>query len=187
MKQKLAIFDLDGTLFDTNHVNYESYKEALKRFHIAMPIDYEMYCENWNGRSYKAFLLEVIKNNNELIEKVHNAKMELYEKNLDKARENKDLFAIIEGIKETYYIAIVTTASKKNANQIVKYFHKEKYFDRVITKEEVIKVKPDIEGFVKAMNEFNVAKEDTIIFEDSIDGITAARNCGAKVFIVDRF
>ena len=187
MKQKLAIFDLDGTLFDTNHVNYESYKEALEKFHIAMPIEYEVYCKNWNGRSYKDFLPEVIKNNNEIIEKVHDTKVELYEKKLDKARENKDLFAIIEGIKEKYYIVIVTTASKKNANQIVKYFHKEKYFDKIITKEEVTKVKPDIEGFVKAMKEFNIARENTIIFEDSIDGITASRKCGAKVFIVDRF
>ena len=30
-KNQLAIFDLDGTLYDTKEVNYRSYLEALKK------------------------------------------------------------------------------------------------------------------------------------------------------------
>ena len=31
MKNRLAIFDLDGTLFDTRKVNYQAYKYALDK------------------------------------------------------------------------------------------------------------------------------------------------------------
>lgn len=33
-KDYLAIFDLDGTLFDTGEVNYVSYREALRPYGI---------------------------------------------------------------------------------------------------------------------------------------------------------
>ena len=38
---KLAIFDMDGTLFNTNDVNYYSYKEALEKYNVSL--DYNHY------------------------------------------------------------------------------------------------------------------------------------------------
>ena len=185
MKEKLAIFDLDGTLFDTNFVNYYSYKEALEYFDINTMIEYNEYKE-WNGKSYKEFLPQLV-NDKELIEKVHDKKVELYEKNLNKARANEHLFNIIEGIKDSYNIALVTTASRKNTLQIVEYFGKTKLFDLIITKEDVKKIKPNPEGFIKAMEYFKTDSKDTIIFEDSQVGISAARESRAVVFTVNKF
>ena len=34
LKNKLAIFDLDGTLFDTKDVNYNAYQNAIKMVEI---------------------------------------------------------------------------------------------------------------------------------------------------------
>lgn len=187
VKQKLAIFDLDGTLFDTSLVNYYSYKEALEMYNIKMTANFEEYVQNWNGKSYKDFLPDIIVDNFELVEEVHNTKIKLYEKNLDKAKVNNNLFSIIEKIKDDYYISLVTTASKCNTEQIIKYFNKEKLFDYIITKEDVINTKPDSEGFEKVMKKFNIKSENTTIFEDSDVGIIAARKTGANVFIVDRF
>ena len=187
MKQKLAIFDLDGTLFDTSLVNYYSYKEALEKYNIKMSENYEEYMQKWDGMSYKNFLPEIINNDSELIEKVHNMKIKLYEKNLDKARVNNNLFSIIEKIRDDYYITVVTTASKRNTEQIIKYFNKQEMFDYIITKEDVVHVKPDSEGFEKMMQKFNIKSENTTIFEDSDVGVMAARKTGANVFIVDKF
>lgn len=35
-KEYLALFDLDGTLFDTSEVNYFAYKDALEPFGIKL-------------------------------------------------------------------------------------------------------------------------------------------------------
>lgn len=182
--KKLAIFDLDGTLFNTNDVNYFAYSDALKE--QGYELNYDYYCKYCNGRHYRIFLPEIIDKPN-VIEIVHNRKKELYSEYLGKAIINTHLFNIINNLKKDYHIALVTTASKKNTYDILEYFDKLNLFDYIITHEDVEKVKPNPEGFLKAMNHFGTNKEDTIIFEDSKVGIQAARQTGASVFVIDKF
>ena len=137
--------------------------------------------------TYETIILQKLFNHIELIEKVHEDKIKLYETNLNKARQNDKLFDLIEHIKSSYNIALVTTANKKNTNQIIKTFNKEEIFDLIITREDVKNSKPNPEGFNKAIQYFGLKPEDTIIFEDSEVGITAARQSGATVFVVDKF
>lgn len=61
MKDKLAIFDLDGTLFDTSRVNYLAYKNALNKFDF--DIDYTYYKNFCEGKHYCEFLQSIVGNN----------------------------------------------------------------------------------------------------------------------------
>ena len=47
--------------------------------------------------------------------------------------------------------------------------------------------KQDPEGFIKAMDYFNIIPENTIIFEDSNVGIEAAIKSGANIFKIEKF
>lgn len=181
--KKLALFDFDGTLFDTKDVNFHSYNKALEKYGYS--IDYEYFCNYCNGRKYTEFLKDIA--TPEEMNQIHKTKKELYSKYLDKAKINKHLFEIINIIKNNYYIVIVTTASLKNTLDLLNYFEVKDYFDYFITQEDVTKTKPDPEGFLLAMNKFNISKEDTIIFEDSNVGIEAALKTGATVFRVTNF
>ena len=182
-KNQLAIFDLDGTLFDTRMVNYLSYKKALNEFNAE--IEYDYFAEFCNGRKYTVFLPEII--DNQHIEKVHSLKKLYYRDFLNKAIENTHLFNIVKHIKFDYYIALVTTASKKNTKDILCAFNKENDFDLIVTQEDITNPKPDPEGFLCAMEHFSIQKENTIIFEDSEVGIIAAQKTGASVFVVKGF
>ncbi len=182
--KKLALFDLDGTLFNTNDVNYYSYSTALKE--KGYDIDYEYYCNFCNGRHYTVFIPKIV-SDNEVIEYVHNRKKELYSNFLDKAIVNEHLFNIIKCIKKDYYCVVVTTASKKNTLDILRYYDKEKYFDLILTSDDIKKSKPDPEGFLIAMEKYNIDGSNTIIFEDSEVGIEAARRAGATVFVANKF
>ncbi len=184
MKNKLAIFDLDGTLFNTDDVNFASYQSALLEY--GYNVDYKYFCKECNGLSYKKFLPKIIDDNN-LLEPIHKLKKELYSKNIEKAKINNHLFNIIELIKNEYYLAIVTTASKKNCLEILEYFNKRDIFDLIISYEDVINVKPDPEGFKKAMKYFDISPKETIIFEDSEVGLEAAKNSKANVFAIIKF
>lgn len=184
MKSKLAIFDLDGTLFDTGDVNYYSYREALQPYQVQ--IDREYFIEYCNGRHYTEFLPQIMEDL-ENMESVHTVKKELYCKHISKARANIHLFRMIENMRAEYYTAVVTTASRKNTMQILSHFGYDRYFDLIITQEDVSKRKPDPEGFLMAMREFAIGPEDTMIFEDSSVGVQSARATGATVFVVDRF
>lgn len=186
MKNKLAIFDLDGTLFNTEKVNYLSYKQAL--LEVGYSLDYDYYIRECNGKYYKDYLPLILPNiTPQLMEEVHNRKKILYSSNLGSAIMNRHLFNIIDSIRREYYIALVTTASKANCKDILHHFKRYDSFELIITHNDVEKVKPDPEGFFKAMDYFGVSAEGTIIFEDSNPGIDAAKKTGAAIFTVANF
>ena len=182
---KLALFDLDGTLYNTNDVNYYAYKEALNKYDV--DIDYDYYCNYCNGRHYTVFVPPLVDNDKDKIEDIHKTKKAAYSKYLDKVKVNEHLFNIIESIKNEYKICLVTTASKKNTMEILDYTNKTELFDYIITAEDITNPKPDPEGFNKAIEYFNAKPEDTVIFEDSEVGIEAARATGATVFVINQF
>ncbi|PHI16995.1 HAD family hydrolase [Fusobacterium polymorphum] len=183
-KNKLILCDLDGTLFDTLEVNYYSYKESLNKFNC--DIGYDFFLEECYGKYYKNFLSKLGFNEEEM-EKIHKIKKELYRKYLGSAKINENLFDMLQIIKDFYHIALVTTASQKNSEEILNFFNKRDLFELIISAEDVKNKKPDPEGFVKAMNYFNIAPKDTIIFEDSNVGIEAAIKSGANILKVKKF
>lgn len=184
MKKKLALFDLDGTLFNTDDVNYKAYREAFRPYGIEL--DREYFVKYCNGRHYKEFVPKIMGNGDHL-EEVHDKKKEFYKTFLDDAVVNTHLFSMIEAMRDNYHTAIVTTASRKNVEDILSRFGVKDCFDFCITQEDIHKPKPDPEGFLLAMKHFGVSPEDTVIFEDSDVGIEAARASGAAVFVADRF
>ena len=181
LKNKLAIFDLDGTLFDTKDVNYNAYQNAIKMVEIDVKIDYNDFCNLYNGKNYREFLPKIIPDiTEEQMKNIHNFKKNIYTKYLDKAKKNNLLFAILQEMKESFFLSVVTNASKKNVNEILEKFSVKDLFDLFVTQEDIKKPKPSAEGFLKAMDYFKISKENTIIFEDSKIGIQAAINSGAN-------
>lgn len=178
--KKLAVFDLDGTLFDTKDVNFSAYSKALEDLGYKERIDYRYYCDYCNGNSYKNFIPKILGTvPEESLEAIHRRKMELYPSFLGKARMNEGLFSLIGTIRVNYVVALATTASRKNVFDILDCFSVRDCFDIFVTKEDVTKVKPDPECYLRAMEKAGAAKEDTIIFEDSETGLRAAEASGA--------
>ena len=66
-------------------------------------------------------------------------------------------------------------------------FHCAAWFGVFITGEDVVRSKPDPEGYLKAMAHFGVTPAETMIFEDSGPGLEAARASGATVYKVEAF
>lgn len=183
MKKYLALFDLDGTLFDTGEVNYISYQKTLKLYGINL--DKEYFIRHCNGRHYTEFIPEIM-GTDKHIEEVHRIKKNSYKSYLGFARENEHLFNIIEVLQDKYYTAVVTTASRENTEDILRYFNRLKLFDDLITYEDVTKTKPDPQGFRIAMERFSISPDKTMIFEDSDVGIKAAKASCATVFTVSQ-
>lgn len=183
--KKLALIDLDGTLFDTAQVNYYAYNSILNE--LGYNIDYEYFVKNCNGRYYEDFLLEIASFEEKELLYIHDEKKERYKQYVEKARKNEHLFSLLRLIKEEYYLAIVTTASRQNVDDILSYFQEYEMFDLIITQNDIKKKKPDPEGFIYAMNYFGKKSDETIVFEDSPQGIEAANAIGATVFVIEKF
>ncbi len=184
MRDKLAIFDMDGTLIDTCMVNFRSYQAALSEEGIGLTQEY--FVRECFGKGYKDYLPPLIGDDTELLERIHKRKIGLYKDYIDEARLNATLVDFIRGMKESYYMALVTTASKDNVLEELEHFGLEKDFDLILAAEDIPKHKPDPQGFLMAMERFSIPPERTVIFEDSAVGIEAARRSGASVMKVER-
>ena len=182
--ERLMIFDLDGTLYDTSAVNYAAYARAFQLY--GYTLDYTYYCKVCKGCHYTSFF-SALGIKKEEFDKIHNQKKSLYGQYVKKARENRALFDFVERLKDDSYLAVVTTASKRNCNELLQAFGKVSLFDLVLAQEDVQQLKPNPEGFLKAMVHFSMTPEKTVIFEDSMEGIQAARQTGATVFSVVQF
>lgn len=182
MKQKLAIFDLDGTLFDTVPANYAAYEAVLRKYGFSIDQDY--FAKHCNGRYYKDFLPEIIGEDPTLLETIHKEKIGSYPRYFSHIRENRGLFDLLKALSGTYQIALVSTAARESVYAILELFRKTDLFDLILTQAEVPRKKPAPDGFLMAMAYFSCKGEDTIIFEDSPEGIAAAKAAGAQYFIV---
>lgn len=184
-KKKLAVFDLDGTLFDTERVNYLAYRAAAAEF------GYDITCEQFSaqfvGKNYKDFLPAFGIEDSDVQEQIHESKKRAYAGFLKEAKINEHLFAMIRGIKEEYVLAVATTASRKNVCEILSCFAVQELFDFLITQEDVKKLKPNPECYLLAMRRAGIDAEHTVVFEDSAVGIAAAVASGASVIKVERF
>lgn len=186
MTPKLVIVDLDGTLFDTIGVNGEAYRRALAEAGYTMTKEY--YAAHCDGHYYLDFLPALMPGaDRAAVERVHDRKLALYSECLPAARKNEALFAILGALRPACRLAIVTTATRQNVEEILALFGCRDWFDLILTNAEVIKSKPDPEGFLKAMAHFGVSPAETVIFEDSETGLAAARASGAAVFKVEKF
>ena len=182
---KLMMIDLDGTLFDTKEINYRAYKDAIEPYGFS--IDYEYYCEFCNGKHYTDFLPQITTDDEKILFEMHKRKKEAYSKYISFGKVNQMLVDLIKNRGDGCKAALVTTASKENAYDILRAFNLVEIFDLILTHEDVTKSKPDPEGFLKAMGMFEVNPGECVIFEDSSVGIEAAEKTGATVFVVRGF
>ena len=116
---------------------------------------------------------------------VHGRKKALYRKYLTLAKPNTGLLTLLGMCRGECSLALVTTASRENTQDILHAFGLENFFDLVLAHEDITHSKPDPEGYIKAMQYFGASPEECIIFEDSETGLEAARRSGAQYFTVN--
>jgi beta-phosphoglucomutase-like phosphatase (HAD superfamily) len=183
-KNKLALIDFDGTLYDTVAADHAAYEHALKAF--GHELDFEFFRDGCFGGYYKNFLrVPLGEDYDALVEPVHDLKMEVYPGYFGLIRENGALVRLLESIKDEYYLVIVSTGNRKSMEEILSFFGRRELFDEIIDQTRITRKKPEPDAFLTAMEQFGIAPEDTIVFEDAEPGVQAAKAAGLQYFRVE--
>jgi len=172
---RILLFDLDGTLVDTDFIYIEVWSELLKKYNIICDkIFFDYFIK---GKSDNAFMnyIDSSITHDKLVE-ISRKKDELFIEYLQKEQQ-----ILINGalnfFKENKHhkIAIVTSCNKKASQYILQYTGLNKYVELVIASEDCIHHKPDPEPYLKAIEYFNTNIENVFIFEDSYSGYCSAK------------
>lgn len=177
MNVRTILFDLDGTLIDTNELIISSFAHTLKQ-HIDRPYKREEIL-NFIGPPLRDTFLNLDEAKAELMFKTyveHNLKnhdhyVAAYPTVVDTMKRLK---------KAGYQLGIVTTKIKKTAERGIRIAGLEGMFETVIGLEDVQNAKPHPEPVIKALTQLNGVASETIMIGDNYHDIEAGKNAGTK-------
>lgn len=82
-------------------------------------------------------------------------------------------------------IGLVTNTSKKTVKTIFQKYHLEGYFDVIVTREDVGKLKPDPEGILLAIQKLDVTR--SFMVGDLVVDMLAAKSANIPAILVSRY
>ena len=182
---KAVIFDMDGTMLDTEHVKEEGLKYVGESLNVKIDDQTLTQIRGTNNKRLKEILCNKFEGLN--VEKL----LETREKYVEKYFENnpiepkKGLLELLEFLKNHDYKMAV--ASSSNLEVIKKYLKKVgvfDYFDVIIGGDIVTKGKPDPEIYSKCIEQLNLSKEECIGVEDTANGVLSIHRAGMKPIMI---
>lgn len=167
---KHIVFDVDGTLIDTEYALLHSLRDILK----------EEYDRNYKIEELEFALGITGEAAIEQLE-ISNIKyaIELWNDKLNKYKETVCVFNGIEELLKqlslNYKLGIVTSKTKEEFEEEVVHFGLNKYFGIIICADDTKKHKPNPEPLLKYMELANAKNNETIYIGDSIYDIQCAK------------
>lgn len=178
---KAFIFDMDGVLVDTQTAldvdeflflrkitNNRWTEERQKSIHgMSLKDVYGLLVKDFGLKINKGIFLNEYDEVNKLI---YQKKAQLIHGALDFLRKVS---------VQKYKIALASSASRKLINVILRRFKLKKYFDAVISSDDVYgKGKPEPDIFLTAAQRLSIPESQCIVIEDSSNGVKAAKRAG---------
>lgn len=80
-----------------------------------------------------------------------------------------------------YPMALATSSTREDLAPVMEREGLWPKFETVLTRDSVVRPKPDPEIYLSAASKLGVAPERCWVFEDSVQGVSAARDAGMKV------
>lgn len=176
-----VIFDVDGTLAQTNHLIFETFRFVTNKYLNTNYTDDEIIA--LFGPTEEEMLKGMVNGNYDAAIKDY---YWFYEDNHDKLANG------YEGIKEMLQflyknnipLSIYTGKGKVSASITLNKLGIEKYFSMVVTGSDVKRHKPSREGVDFFVDKFNLKRDEVILIGDAVADIYAAKNaeiCGGSV------
>lgn len=179
---KLAIFDVDGTLIDSESIYVKAALLNNKINNYNVPLNVIM---NTIGRNRESVRQVVIDSQTKDFDyDTYRSKlMEIYDE--DSLTLKKGAINILEYCKNHNILSAVATSTYKEKQlRILTQLDIAKYFDYMVFGDEIKNSKPAPDIYLNVYNHYNFKKEDILIFEDSRNGILSAHNAGIKVVYI---
>lgn len=181
--QFVLIFDVDGTMIDSNPSHKEAYKQFFKAHNITISDDdFEQYISGrMNPDIMKHFFGDDIKP--EQIDQFTKEKETLYQKLFaPKIKPLDGLLPFLQQAKEQgIRMAIATSGPQMNVDFLFEHIPLHPFFDEIVCSKDIEDGKPAPQIFEVAAQRLKQSADQCIVFEDSPPGIEAAQKAGMQI------
>jgi sugar-phosphatase len=179
------LFDLDGTLVDSERENIESVVLAVRRHGAEMSPEERQFVI---GHSWNEIYAMVAHN--------HALALPMHQLITEAVAEKRALIAVsgfrplpgavnaVKRFARTSQLAVVTGASTAEANDALVGIGVRDYMAVLVAAEDYTQGKPAPEPYARAIAHLGVVANQTIAIEDATPGILSARAAGARVIAV---
>jgi beta-phosphoglucomutase len=188
------LFDMDGTLFDTEKYHAEALFKLGSKLQINAPVSHQELYEIMVGKA-DHLLFEIIRHwqgfpSSWSCDQFVNAKNAQLLEILSLANPQQSFHPelrklIHDAQKQKIKLGLVTSSEKVITLELIKIHQLQNSFQIILTRDDSLKVKPDPWPYLHAMEKLDVKNFNTIIFEDSAVGLKAASESGAHVIKVE--
>jgi len=187
IKVKALLFDLDGTLIDSEKFHFDRWNDFLAPYQIV--IDFKDWLNNYAG-------IPLPQNAKNIISKY---KLDVDYMEFVSQREQLtnngfktidiDLMPYALDFVQHFFekglvLAVVTASPRADVEAVFARNGLAKYFKLFITRTDVTKSKPDPESYLVCVEQLGLLKEECIVFEDTLNGVKSGVAAGIKTFAV---
>jgi beta-phosphoglucomutase len=190
---RAVVFDLDGTLVQTEALKAISYAKAAKQ--LKPSLDEQTVIDQYDdmiGRSRNEVAEALVERLGLDVtwEALIDIRIKIYDAmltdaNLVKQQEYPYATALLRKVKGMGYpTALCTMSHKTEADVVLRTLDLTRFLDVVVTRDQVTQPKPDPEIYRLAAAKLNVQPSECLVIEDSEPGVAAAIAAGAQCVVV---
>ena len=184
---KAMIFDFDGLILDTETPEYNALNEIYAEYGLKLPITtYGLAVGSQYNQAYEPVEdLQKLTGRNldadSFWEKVNRRRMEVIDQN-QALPGVEDILR--EGHARGLKLAVASSSPHSWADKHLKRLNLFQFFDVIVCQDDVLHIKPEPDLFLAALSALHIRADEAVIFEDSPNGVIAARRAGIRVIAI---
>jgi beta-phosphoglucomutase len=188
MMHNAVLWDLDGTLVDSEDFHWQSWQHAMGL--EGVPVTFDQFKATFGQRNESILQGWLAPDATpDRIARVADAK-EVEYRRLAAAHGLVPLPGAEAWLQRLHAAgwkqAIASSAPRKNVDVMLAALHLTRYFDAIVSSEDVTRGKPEPDVFLVAARKVGVPPERCVVVEDAAAGVEAARRAGMRSIGVNK-
>lgn len=181
-KNFAVIFDMDGVVVDNYQYHREAWMIFCNRYNLDFNRSFRSKVFGGTNRDHLETFFDRHLSDRE-IEQYEDEKEAIYRSLYrDHIAPVNGLASFLAALKEAGIpMGLATSSPPVNVHFVLNETNTGQYFRTILDASSITRGKPDPEIFLKAARSIGVDPSECIVFEDSVNGIIAARRAGMKV------
>ena len=173
------LFDLDGTLTDTDTLHLQAFRDLLFE-HDGRELSTAEFESKVSGRANQELFADLFPERSPAERQaLADRKEALFRERSPNLKPLPGLLGVLEHARRLKLgLCVVTNAPRLNAEHMLRAMGLDRAFDHVLVAEELSRAKPDPLPYLTGLQRLGAEAARALAFEDSLPGVTAANAAG---------